>query len=162
MHITSYTTSHRADWIRMRSDLFSDESPSLIEEEVTQIEADGTLKSQPFVCLLALDDNERPVGFIELTVRSSAEDCMTSPVGYIEAWYVDADSQRQGAGKALMYAGFEWARSKGCREVGSDARVENQASTAAHSAMGFVDAGVIRCFRRSIENLDDDPGSGTT
>lgn len=149
MEVIRYSPTHRAAWTRMRSALFSDENPALIEEEVRQIERDGTLKSQPFVCLLAIE-NDRPIGFIELTVRSSAEDCMTSPVGYIEAWYVDRDHHGAGVGRTLMEAGFEWARSHGCREVGSDARVENTASARAHEAMGFEDAGVIRCFRRSI------------
>ncbi len=148
--IADYTTNHRSAWIRMRSALFSDEDPALIEEEIGQIERDGTLKSQPFVCLLAIGDDGDPIGFIELTVRSSAEDCMTSPVGYIEAWYVDPDHHAKGVGRALMQAGFEWARAQGCREVGSDARAENDASARAHAAMGFQDAGVIRCFRRSI------------
>lgn len=151
MRTTPYQPAHRTDWIRMRTALFDDENPALIEEEVRQIERDGTLKSQPFVCLLAIDDDNQPIGFIELTVRSSAEDCMTSPVGYIEAWYVDPDHHGKGVGKVLMHAGFDWARTHGCREVGSDARVENEGSARAHAAMGFEDAGVIRCFRRSIE-----------
>lgn len=150
MIITPYQAACRADWVRMRSALFADEQPHLIEEEVIQIEPDGTLKAQPFICLLALDDNQHPIGFVELTIRSSAEDCMTSPVGYIEAWYVDPANHGRGVGKALMHAGFDWARENGCREVGSDARVENVASARAHAAMGFEDAGIIRRFRRPI------------
>jgi len=150
MKITPYTTEVLPAWLTMRATLFDDEDPGLLEEEVRQIVADGTLKSQPFQCLLAFDDDGVAIGFIELTVRSSAEECMTSPVLYIEGWYVDAGHRGTGVGKALMEAGFAWGREMGCKEVGSDARVDNEGSARAHLAMGFADAGVIRCFRRDL------------
>lgn len=150
MTIIPYTTKDLPAWLEMRAALFDDEGPGLLEEEVRQIVADGTLKSQPFQCLIAFDDDEEAAGFIELTIRSSAEDCMTSPVLYVEGWFVDEGHRGTGVGKALMEAGFAWGRGMGCKEVGSDARVDNEGSAKAHLAMGFADAGVIRCFRRGI------------
>ena len=141
---------HRDAWITMRARLFDDEDPVLVEEEARQIGSTGTLKSQPFQCLLAFDA-DTPVGFIELTIRSSAEECMTSPVLYIEGWYVDPAHQGKGVGRALMDAAFAWGRGHGCREAASDARPDNTGSINAHHALGFVDAGVIHCFRRSID-----------
>lgn len=137
-------------WLAMRAKLFDDEDPALLDEEVRQIAKDGTLKSQPFQCLLAFD-NDTPIGFIEMTIRSSAEECMTSPVLYIEGWYVDPAHQGKGVGRALMDAAFEWGREQGCAEAASDARPDNTGSINAHHALGFEDAGVIQCFRRSID-----------
>ena len=90
MKITPYTQSTLPAWLKMRVALFHDEDPKLLEEEVQQITKTNTLKSQPFQCLLAFDDSNQdtnptqptPIGFIELTIRSSAEECMTSPVLY--------------------------------------------------------------------------------
>lgn len=151
MKITHYTQSTLPAWLAMRAKLFDDEDPALLEEEVCQITKTNTLKSQPFQCLLAIDDSNQPIGFIELTVRSSAEDCMTSPVLYIEGWYVEPDHQGIGIGRALMDAAFDWGRGRGCKEAASDARPDNTGSINAHAALGFQDAGLIHCFRRSID-----------
>lgn len=148
--IHPYTTSTLPAWLTMRAKLFDDEDPALLEEEVRQIAKDGTLKSQPFQCLLAFE-GDTPIGFIELTIRSSAEECMTSPVLYIEGWYVEPAHQGKGVGRAMMDAAFAWGRVHGCREAASDARPDNTGSINAHHALGFADAGVIHCFRRSIE-----------
>lgn len=149
IHPYSESTLHA--WLTMRAALFNEEDPALLDEEVRQIARDGTLKSQPFQCLLAFDEHEQPVGFIEMTIRSSAEECMSSPVLYIEGWFVDPVHQGKGVGRALMDAACVWGRGHGCREAASDARPDNTGSINAHHALGFKDAGVIHCFRRSIE-----------
>ncbi|GJM19791.1 MAG: cryptic aminoglycoside N-acetyltransferase AAC(6')-Iy/Iaa [Phycisphaeraceae bacterium] len=147
--VARYTSEHREAWVRMRRELFQGEDESLLREEERQIDASGTLKSQPFERFLAFADDV-PVGFAEATIRSSAEDCMTSPVVYLEAWFVDNPDRGSGLGRSLVEAVAAWGREHGCSEMGSDARVENSASVAAHLALGFEDAGVIRCFRRTI------------
>lgn len=150
MKITPYTQSTLPAWLNMRAALFHDEDPKLLEQEVLQITKSNTLKSQPFQCLLAFDSDDNPIGFIELTIRSSAEECMTSPVLYIEGWYVDPAHQSQGVGKALMNAAFQWGRAQGCQEAASDARPDNTQSINAHHALGFQDAGVIHCFKATL------------
>ncbi|NUQ20530.1 MAG: GNAT family N-acetyltransferase, partial [Gemmatimonadaceae bacterium] len=51
-------------------------------------------------------------GFVEVGARPYADGCATSPVGYIEAWYVDADVRRRGVGRALLAAAEGWARAR--------------------------------------------------
>lgn len=60
----------------------------------------------------------------------------TSPVGYIEGWYVDADLRAQGLGRALVRAAEDWAIAKGCVEMGSDTWLDNEVSYGAHLAIG--------------------------
>ena len=54
-------------------------------------------------------------------------------------------------GRALMAAGVEWARARGCTEFASDALLENELSHAAHKALGFVETCRIVCFRLPCE-----------
>src|SRR5688572_31355457 len=44
----------------------------------------------------------RSAGFIELGLRTYAEGCESSPVPFIEGWYVDADARGTGLGAALV------------------------------------------------------------
>ncbi len=95
---------------------------------------------------------ERPggglCGFLEASVRPMADGCTTHPVGYIEGWYVDPDTRRQGVGRALVNAAESWAVSLGCREMASDAHLDNAISIVAHKALGFNDEAPTVRFRK--------------
>ncbi len=76
---------------------------------------------------------------------------MSSPVLYLEGWYVEPEYQGKGVGRALMNSAFEWGKSRGCKEAASDARPENARSIKAHASLGFEEAGILIHFRRSID-----------
>jgi aminoglycoside 6'-N-acetyltransferase I len=94
------------------------------------------------------------IGFAEVSRRAYAEGCETSPVGFLEGWYVLAERRGAGVGRALLAAGEMWARELGCREFASDAVVNNAVSAAAHRALGFEEV-VVRCFRKSLPGAGD-------
>lgn len=137
-----------ADWARLRHELWPDQPASELRSEAEEFfrRPDNRLKQ----VLLAQSDDGRVVGFAELSLRPYAEDCVTSPVAFLEGWYVVPAVRRGGVGRALVRAAEDWGRQQGCREFGSDTQLENQASTAAHLALGFEDAGAIRCFRKPL------------
>lgn len=135
-------------WLQMREALWPDESGSHATE-IDQFFA-GKL-AMPLAVLIAVDDSRRTVGFAELSIRNYAEDCVTDRVAYLEGWYVVPEARRRGVGRALVAAAEEWARSQGCIEFASDALLENEASAAAHRALGFEETVQIRCFRKQLE-----------
>jgi aminoglycoside 6'-N-acetyltransferase I len=90
------------------------------------------------------------IGLAEVSRRTYAEGCETSPVGFLEGWYVVPERRRQGIGRALVDAAEVWARELGCRELASDALVDNRVSAEAHRALGFEEVEVIRCFRKEL------------
>ena len=92
----------------------------------------------------------RVAGFAEVSRRAYAEGCETSPVGFLEGWYVVPERRREGIGRALVAAAEGWAHALGCREFASDALAENSVSAAAHRALGFEEVEVIRCFRKGL------------
>jgi len=105
---------------------------------------------EPLEVLLAVDGFGRIVGFAELSIRNHAEDCVTDRVAYLEGWYVVPDARRQGVGRALVAAAEQWGSSQGCTEFGSDTLIDNDASAAAHLALGFEETARLRCFRKPL------------
>jgi aminoglycoside 6'-N-acetyltransferase I len=104
---------------------------------------------ESFECLLAVIDGE-VVGFAEVGLRPYAEDCRTSPVGYLEGIYVTEARRGQGVGRTLVAAAEQWARDQGCAEMASDRELVNEASAAFHAATGFQEAARIVCYRKAL------------
>ncbi|HEY2469831.1 MAG TPA: GNAT family N-acetyltransferase [Terracidiphilus sp.] len=108
----------------------------------------GTLPGTFFV---AVGNDEKLVGFIQVGIRSHADGCDTGrPVGFVEGWFVEEGRRGTGIGRNLMQAADEWAREMRCREMASDALLDNQESQQAHGAVGFEV--VDRCvhFRKML------------
>jgi len=89
-------------------------------------------------------------GFVEVGARAYADGCVTTPVAYIEAWYVDADLRKRGYGRALLDAAEAWAKAQGYREMASDAVLDNETSQRAHERSGFEVVDRVVQFRKSI------------
>ena len=105
--------------------------------------------------LVAVFVVERPTGglagYVEGAGRSYADGCATSPVGYVEAWYVDPDARRAGSGRALFAAAEAWARGRGYREMASDALIDNVVSQRAHERLGYEEVDRVVTYRKSLE-----------
>jgi aminoglycoside 6'-N-acetyltransferase I len=143
--IRSYKDGDRADWLRMRKALWDD-----CPDEEQEREIDGIVASDTEEVFFA----ERPGGglggFLEAALRSRADGCDSTPVGYMEGWYVDPDLRRCGVGRALVEAAEAWARSRGCRQMASDAELWNEASHRAHGALGYEETARLVLFRKDL------------
>ena len=90
-------------------------------------------------------------GFSEAGTRSVADGCTSSPVGYVEAWYVDPDARKVGHGRGLLQAGEDWARSRGYSEMASDALIDNVISHESHRRSGYVEVDRVVTFRKPLK-----------
>jgi aminoglycoside 6'-N-acetyltransferase I len=90
-------------------------------------------------------------GFIEVSLRDYVEGCTTSPVAYIEGWYVDAESRRHRLGTRLVQAAEAWARHQGLKEIASDTQIENAVSIQAHKVLGYEEVERLVCFRKALD-----------
>jgi aminoglycoside 6'-N-acetyltransferase I len=95
-------------------------------------------------------------GIAEVRIRSHADGCYTSPVGYLEGWIVDPQHRRCGIGRALVSAAESWSRARGCREFASDSHITNLASRAAHKAIGFREGSEVVGFSKTLESPPSD------
>jgi len=145
MRIRPFEESDWSEWLRMARELFPGFS-----DEADSDEMRATL-ARPDAAVLVLErDNGGLAGYVEVGARSIVDGCQSSPVGYVEAWYVDADARRAGHGKALLNAAESWARSRGYSEMGSDALIDNHISHAAHKATGYEEVDRVVTFRKSL------------
>lgn len=135
--IRSLSPADYSDWKRMRKALWPDADDIEHEMEMIAISSGGTLEEEIGWQVLMAEDEGELVGFIECSLRQTLAGCSTSPVGYIEGWYVDIDRRMRGIGKALMTAAEEWARAIGCLNMGSDVEFGNEISQKAHLKTGY-------------------------
>ena len=143
----------RAEWSRLRLALWPDEGEEAHRSAVERFfAAPRTRDAMPEAVLIAVAPEASPavIGFAEVSRRAYAEGCETSPVGFLEGWYVIPERRGQGVGRALLAAAEAWARTLGCREFASDAVADNAVGAAAHRALGFEEVVVLRCFRKSL------------
>lgn len=157
--VRRYEPADRAEWRRMRRALWPEE-PSAAEAH----EMDAWLARPDAVVFVAARADGRLGGFAEAATRPYAEGCETSPVAFLEGWYVDPDLRRRGVGRALVAAVEEWARAAGLREFASDALLDNVTSHRAHARLGFAEVERLVCFRKSLgvdEGVADDRGAAS-
>jgi aminoglycoside 6'-N-acetyltransferase I len=75
---------------------------------------------------------------------------VSTPVAYVEGWYVDLDVRRSGIGTALIDAVEQWARAQGFRELASDADIASPVSQLAHKQLGFMEVDRTVHYRKTL------------
>ena len=105
----------REEWLRMRQTIWPQHNKN---EHLNEM--DGICRDPNCQIFVLERANGKMGGVVEIATRPYAEDCHSSPIGYIEGWYVDEDLRQQGCGSRLIRAAENWARSRGCTEMASD------------------------------------------
>ena len=128
------TAEDREEWFNMRRGIWP-EAP----ENYLRFDMEDILGSEQDAVFVAFADGT-PVGLIEARIREYGEGCETSPVGYIEGWFVYPDLRGSGVAGALVAAAEDWARGQGCTEMASDTWLDNAVSIRAHGKLGYREA----------------------
>jgi aminoglycoside 6'-N-acetyltransferase I len=90
------------------------------------------------------------IGFVEVSLRPNQGAGTHPPVGYLEGLYVEPADRRMGLGRTLVRAAEAWARTRGCREMGSDALPTNRGSRAAHRSYGYRERERLIVFEKRL------------
>lgn len=139
------TYDDKPAWLQMRHGLWPDAPLEYLDYDLDEILADP----EQAVFVAARADGSL-VAFIEASLRDYAEGCETEPVGYIEAWYVDANVRGQKLGREMVRAAEAWAREQGCTEMASDTWLDNDVSIEAHKKMGYEEVERLVHFLKKL------------
>ena len=147
MRLRPLELKDRRAWADMRAALWPEADPAELAHETVKHFAGVKAADEVWV---SEEVTGRLLGFLELSLRAYAEGCVSSPVPYIEGWYVTAEARHLGVGRALVEAAENWARLRGHTEIASDVVLQNDASHAAHLSLGFEEVERIVCYRKSL------------
>jgi len=145
--IRQIQTTDYAEWLRLRQALWPEPEDKVaeLEREMAEIAADP---EQPV--FIAEHPEGGLCGFLEVSIRKSAEGCTSDRIGYLEGWYVDPDMRGQGVGRALVEAAEIWARAQGCIEMASDTTFDYPLSPDAHQKLGYEEVQRTIHFRKGL------------
>lgn len=143
------TSTHHPGWLELRRALWPECSDAEHLEEMAEFLAEPERFSQ----LVAYDEDRRPVGFAEASIRTDyVNGTESSPVGFLEGIYVSPEHRRRGFARALVAEVERWAIARGCRELASDADLENLLSHRVHRALGFDETERVVYFRKVLRS----------
>jgi len=143
--IRQATPADAAAWAQLRLGLWPDADDPLEELAESLADAEGAV----FLACLA---GGEAVGFAEVRLRHDyVNGTESSPVGFLEGWYVQPSWQGHAVGRALLMAVQDWTRAAGCSELASDSRVEDVHAHAAHRACGFEETERVVYFCMALD-----------
>ena len=150
MKIRPATKADAEAWLAMRAALWPDANVDELRLEAGRYFA---AHGEPLLphCVFVAESDGAIVGMLELSLRPYADGCDSSPVPFIEGWYVAERWRRSGVGGALVQAAEQWALDNGYTEMASDALLENTESERAHKALGFEEVERAIRFRKVLE-----------
>ena len=133
-------------WLALRRALWSH---CTVEEHRSEMEM-WCADPRRYAAFVAISGG-RPVGFAEVVIRHDhVNGTDASPVGFLEGIYVEAEFRRQGVARSLVAAAEHWVAASGCRQLASDADLDNETSHSMHRALGFRETERVVCFCKDI------------
>jgi aminoglycoside 6'-N-acetyltransferase I len=138
---------HLPAWLALREALWPEVGRAgHLEEIAAQLQ-----DREGGAAFLAADARGHLVGLAEAAVRRDhVNGTESSPVAFLEGIYVAPEHRRRGVATRLVEAVAAWGRDRGCRELASDALLDNAESHAFHRAIGFAETERVVFFRREI------------
>jgi len=147
IRIERCSTLDQRGWLDLRLQLWPDANA----DDHRGYMAMALAQPERYLQLVSYDGSGRPVGFIEGSLRCDyVNGTESSPVGFVEGVYVAPEFRRAGVARRLFDAVADWARARGCRELASDALLDNEISQQAHRALGFRETERVVYFAKRL------------
>lgn len=141
------TSIHQRGWLALREQLWPDHPRAGHLAEMASF-----LRSpQRYAQFVEYEASGTPVGLVEVSLRSDyVNGTDGSPVAFVEAVFVAPHARRQGIARKLIAQAERWGQAHGCRELASDAALDNTGSHAMHAALGFSESERVVFFRKRL------------
>jgi len=136
--------------LAMRIALWPDTNVDEMRFDVAAFFAGTAEADMPHRVFVAQAQDGALVGMLELSPRPYADGCASSPVPFIEGWYVVPKARRSDVNGALVKAAEQWAVDHGYTEMASDALLDNHISERALASLGFEEVERAIRFRKSL------------
>ena len=149
MRVRPFEARDLAAWVEMRRALWPDENAGELAREAAKFSRSGKALGLAAV-LVSENASGELTGFVEIGLRDYVDGCSSSPVPFIEGWYVAENARRTGVGRTLIAAAEAWSIERGHTELASDALLDNEASEVAHKALGFEEVERAIRFRKAL------------
>ncbi len=138
----------RADfpvWKRLRQSLYTSLDPEFHDEEMAWIH-----DSDEAACFLAWTGTQEAVALLEVSLRNVVDGCVGGPVGYVEGVYLEPSERGQGFGTRLIEFAKGWFLTRGCREMATDAEIDNVDAQEFYRRIGFTEMWRVVGFTKSL------------
>jgi len=135
----------RAVWAAMRAALWPEEDARALADGIDEFLGSGDCWG-----FMAEKRDGMAVGFAEISIRKSANGCESRPVPFLEGIWVRQDLRRLGIGARLVRHVEDFLVSRGYRELGSDALLDNSVSHESHRGWGFSETERVVYFRKDL------------
>lgn len=147
MKIEACESAHHPGWLRLREALWPGCTREQHLAEMTAFVSNAARYRQ----FIAYSSSHEAIGFAEASRRSDyVNGTESSPVAFLDGLYVVPPARRKGVAASLVAAVTDWARAAGCRELASDAVLENSISHVVHRALGFEETERVVFFRKLL------------
>lgn len=133
------------DWLRLREAVYTG-----LDRDFHQQEMEIYFNDEDKTCLLACNATDSVCGMVEMSLRNVVDGCLSSPVGYVEGIFVDPAHRGSGIARLLMQHAEGWCRSRGCREIATDAELDHEEAQRFHQHMGFQETYRIVEYRKEL------------
>lgn len=134
-------------WRQMRREIYPILDPEYDKHEIEQIAA-----SAIWFCYFLADNDGEVIGLVELSSRNIVDGCLSSPVAYLEGFYLKPACRGKGLGRRAMQLIIEWCREKGFSELATDAELENTRAQNFYRKLGFEETDRVVEFRIQLDD----------
>jgi aminoglycoside 6'-N-acetyltransferase I len=146
--LTACRTIDQPGWLELRQQLWPHRTR---DEHLTKM-ASLLAARKRFAQFVEYDDGDVPLGVIEVAVRTDyVNGADSSPVAFLEGIFVVPEARGHGVARRLVAEAEHWAKSMGCSEFASDARLDDDPSHAMHAALGFVETERVVFFKKILK-----------
>jgi aminoglycoside 6'-N-acetyltransferase I len=146
--LTACRTIDQPGWLELRQQLWPHRRR---DEHLTEM-ASLLAARRRFAQFVEYGDGDVPLGFIEVAVRTDyVNGADSSPVAFLEGIFVVPEARGHGVARRLVAEAEHWAKSMGCSEFASDARLDDDPSHAMHAALGFVETERVVFFKKILK-----------